>query len=135
MIRESDGALVLAQQSREVAMAEQRKLAAILAGDVVGYSRFAKADEDRTGPAQALRSDRCAIEMQTAMVERNAGLAPSVALSLCPDWDIAADMSLHHRTITGLDYVAHNPASYPISATVPVLSSHTPGGAVCVSAG
>jgi adenylate cyclase len=29
-------------------MAESRKLAAILAADVVGYSRLANADEDRT---------------------------------------------------------------------------------------
>jgi len=90
-------------------MAEQRKLAAILAADVVGYSRLAGADEDRTlARLRALRSDlvdptiavhggrvvkrtgdgalaefrsvvnavRCAIELQTAMVERNAGLPP-----------------------------------------------------------
>ena len=90
-------------------MAEQRKLAAILAADVVGYSRLAGADEDRTlARLRAFRSDlvdptiavhggrvvkrtgdgalvefrsvvnavRCAIEVQTAMVERNAGLPP-----------------------------------------------------------
>ena len=90
-------------------MAEQRKLAAILAADVVGYSRLAGADEDRTlARLRALRSDlidptiavhngrvvkrtgdgalvefrsvvdavRCAIEVQNAMVERNAGLPP-----------------------------------------------------------
>lgn len=90
-------------------MAEQRKLAAIMAADVVGYSRLAGADEDRTlARLRALRSDlidptiavhggrvvkrtgdgalvefrsvvdavRCAIEVQTAMVERNAGLPP-----------------------------------------------------------
>jgi adenylate cyclase len=90
-------------------VAEQRKLAAILAADVVGYSRLAGADEDRTlARLRALRSDlvdptiavhggrvvkrtgdgalvefrsvvnavRCAIEVQTAMVERNAGLPP-----------------------------------------------------------
>jgi len=90
-------------------MAEERKLAAILAADVVGYSRLAGADEDRTlARLRALRSDlvdptiavhggrvvkrtgdgalaefrsvvnavRCAIEVQTAMVERNAGLPP-----------------------------------------------------------
>ena len=95
--------------SGKVAMAEQRKLAAILAADVVGYSRLAGADEDRTlARLRALRSDlvdptiavhggrvvkrtgdgalaefrsvvnavRCAIEVQTAMVERNAGLPP-----------------------------------------------------------
>jgi TolB-like protein/Tfp pilus assembly protein PilF len=90
-------------------MAEQRKLAAILAADVVGFSRLTGTDEDRTlARLRALRSDlvdptiavhrgrvikrtgdgalvefrsvvdavRCAIEVQTAMVERNAGLSP-----------------------------------------------------------
>jgi adenylate cyclase len=90
-------------------VAETRKLAAILAADVVGYSRLAGSDEDRTlARLRALRSDlidptiavhngrvvkrtgdgslvefrsvvdavRCAIEVQNAMVERNAGLAP-----------------------------------------------------------
>jgi TolB-like protein/class 3 adenylate cyclase len=89
-------------------MAEQRKLAAILAADVVGFSRLTGADEERTlARLRALRSDlidptiavhngrvvkrtgdgalvefrsvvdavRCAIEIQSAMVERNAGLA------------------------------------------------------------
>jgi adenylate cyclase len=90
-------------------MAETRKLAAILAADVVGYSRLAGSDEERTlARLRALRSDligptialhhgrvvkrtgdgaivefrsvvdavRCAIEMQSGMVERNAGLPP-----------------------------------------------------------
>ncbi|UVC10204.1 tetratricopeptide repeat protein [Rhizobium sp. TH2] len=88
-------------------MAESRKLAAILAADVVGFSRLAGADEDRTlARLRTLRSDlidptvavhggrivkrtgdgaiiefrsvvdavRCAIEIQSAMVERNFGL-------------------------------------------------------------
>src|SRR5450432_192883 len=88
-------------------MAETRKLVAILAADVVGFSRLTGADEDRTlARLRALRSDlidptiavhhgrvvkrtgdgaivefrsvvdavRCAIEVQNAMVERNAGL-------------------------------------------------------------
>jgi adenylate cyclase len=88
-------------------VSETRKIAAILAADVVGYSRLAGADEDRTlARLRALRSDlidptiavhngrvvkrtgdgalvefrsvvdavRCAIEVQNAMVERNAGL-------------------------------------------------------------
>jgi class 3 adenylate cyclase len=39
-------------------MAETRKLAAILAADVVGFSRLAAADEDRTlARLRALRSD------------------------------------------------------------------------------
>src|SRR5947208_7787795 len=90
-------------------MSESRKLAAILAADVVGYSRLASVDEDRTlARLRALRSDlidptiavhngrvvkrtgdgalvefrsvvdavRCAVEVQNAMVERNAGLPP-----------------------------------------------------------
>jgi adenylate cyclase len=90
-------------------MAETRKLAAILAADVVGYSRLTGADEDRTlARLRAPRSDlidptiavhngrvvkrtgdgalvefrsvvdavRCAVEIQNAMVERNAGLPP-----------------------------------------------------------
>src|SRR6185369_505184 len=90
-------------------MSETRKLAAILAADVVGYSRLAGADEDRIlARLRALRSDlidptiavhhgrvvkrtgdgalvefrsvvdavRCAIEVQTAMLERNAGVPP-----------------------------------------------------------
>ncbi|HEY1453072.1 MAG TPA: adenylate/guanylate cyclase domain-containing protein [Roseiarcus sp.] len=88
-------------------MSENRKLAAILAADVVGFSRLTGADEDRTlARLRALRSDlidptisvhkgrvvkrtgdgaivefrsvvdavRCAIEIQNAMVERNAGV-------------------------------------------------------------
>src|SRR5271167_2413532 len=90
-------------------MTETRKLAAILAADVVGFSRLASVDEDRTlARLRALRSDlidptiavnngrvvkrtgdgalvefrgvvdavRCAIEIQNAMVERNAGVPP-----------------------------------------------------------
>src|ERR1700730_4199607 len=90
-------------------MSETRKIAAILVADVVGYTRLAGADEDRTlARLRALRSDlidptiavhhgrvvkrtgdgsiiefrsvvdavRCAIEVQTGMVERNAGLPP-----------------------------------------------------------
>ena len=88
-------------------MPENRKLAAILSADVVGFSRLAGSDEDRTlARLRALRSDlvdptiavhngrvvkrtgdgalvefrsvvdavRCAVEVQNAMVERNAGL-------------------------------------------------------------
>src|ERR1700722_1495194 len=90
------------------AMSETRKIAAILVADVVGYSRLAAADEDRTlARLRGLRSDlidpavaahrgrtvkrtgdgsivefrsavdavRCALEVQHAMVERNAGVA------------------------------------------------------------
>jgi class 3 adenylate cyclase/TolB-like protein len=90
-------------------MSETRKLAAILVADVVGYSRLAGADEERTlARLRGLRSDlidpaiaahhgrivkrtgdgsivefrsvvdavRCAIEVQTGLIERNAGLPP-----------------------------------------------------------
>ena len=90
-------------------MRETRKLAAILVADVVGYSRLAGADEERTlARLRGLRSDlidpaiaahhgrivkrtgdgsivefrsvvdavRCAIEVQSGMVERNTGLPP-----------------------------------------------------------
>ena len=90
-------------------MSETRKLAAILVADVVGYSRLAGADEDRTlARLRGLRSDlidpaiaahhgrivkrtgdgsivefrsvvdavRCAIEVQTGLIERNAGVPP-----------------------------------------------------------
>jgi class 3 adenylate cyclase len=85
-------------------MSETRKLAAILVADIVGYSRLASADEDRTlARVRGLRSDlidpaiaahhgrivkrtgdgaiiefrsvvdavRCAIEVQTGLIERN----------------------------------------------------------------
>src|SRR6202046_2707896 len=90
-------------------MAGTRQIAAILVSGVVGYSRLAGADEDRTlSRLRGLRSDlidpaidahhgrvvkrtgdgsiiefrsvvdavRCAVEVQTAMIERNAGLPP-----------------------------------------------------------
>src|ERR1700757_838868 len=90
-------------------MAQTRKIAAILVADIVGYSRLAGADEDRTlSRLRGLRSDlidpaiavhhgkvvkrtgdgilvefrsvvdavRCAIEIQSGMVERNVGLPP-----------------------------------------------------------
>ena len=88
-------------------MSETRKIAAILVADVVGYSRLAGADEDRTlSRLRGLRSDlidpaiaahrgrvvkrtgdgsivefhsavdavRCAVEVQSGMSERNAGV-------------------------------------------------------------
>ena len=90
-------------------MSETRKIAAILVADVVGYSRLAGADEDRTlSRLRGLRSDlidpaiaahrgrivkrtgdgillefrsvvdavRCAIEVQSGLIERNAGILP-----------------------------------------------------------
>ena len=89
-------------------MAEARKIAAILAADVVGFSRMASADEDRTlARLRSLRAEvidptvasqngrvfkrtgdgalvefrsvveavRCAVAIQNAMVERNAGIS------------------------------------------------------------
>lgn len=97
------------------AMTDSRKLAAILAADVVGFSRLTGVDEERTlARLRALRSDvidptisvhrgrivkrtgdgflaefrsvvdavRCAIEVQTAMVERNAGLPAARRIEL-----------------------------------------------------
>src|SRR5271168_5614074 len=96
-------------------MTETRKLAALLAADIAGYSRLAGADEDRTlSRLRGLRSDlidpatavhhgrvvkrtgdgslielrsvvdavRCAIEVQHAMVERNAGVAPDKRIEI-----------------------------------------------------
>jgi class 3 adenylate cyclase len=90
-------------------MTETRKLAAILVADIVGFSRLAGADEERTlARVRGLRSDlvdptiaahrgrvfkrtgdgsiaefrsvvdavRCAIELQTGLIERNAGVPP-----------------------------------------------------------
>src|SRR5580658_7213424 len=90
-------------------MSETRKIAAILAADVVGFSRLTGADEDRTlARLRAVRSDltdptiavhngrvvkrtgdgligevrsvvdavRCAIEIQSGLAERNAGVPP-----------------------------------------------------------
>jgi class 3 adenylate cyclase len=97
-------------------MSENRKLAAILVADVVGYSRLAGADEERTlARLRGVRSDvidpaiaahrgravkrtgdgtivefrsvvdavRCAIEVQGAMVERNAGVSPERRIEFC----------------------------------------------------
>src|ERR1700722_11980489 len=90
-------------------MSDTRKIAAILVADVVGYSKLAGADEERTlARLRGLRSDlidpgitahrgrivkrtgdgsimefrrvvaavRCAIEVQTGLIDRNAGVQP-----------------------------------------------------------
>ena len=95
------------------AVAETRKLAAILVADVVGYGRLVGVDEERTlARLRALRSDlidptialhhgrtvkrtgdgsivefrsvvdavRCATEVQSGMVERNAGMPPELRI-------------------------------------------------------
>ena len=62
-------------------MVETRKLAAILAADVVGYSRLAGADEDRIlARLRSLRSDLIDPTIG-GMVERNAGRRPNVVSS------------------------------------------------------
>ena len=104
-------------------MSETRKLAAILVADVVGYSRLAGADEERTlARLRALRSDlidpsialhhgrivkrtgdgsiiefrsvvdavNCAIEVQRAMVERNAEVAPGRSLRSGPTFFVGS---------------------------------------------
>src|SRR5271154_1663207 len=96
-------------------MTETRKLAAILAADIVGFSRLAGREEERTlARVRAVRGDvidpavaahhgrivkrtgdgvlaefrsvvdaaRCAIEVQTGMIERNAGVAPDKRIEL-----------------------------------------------------
>jgi TolB-like protein/class 3 adenylate cyclase len=96
-------------------MSEIRKIAAILVADVVGYSRLASTDEERTlARLRALRSDlieptiavhhgrivkhtgdgfiaefrsvvdaaRSAIEVQSGMIDRNAGVAPDKRIEL-----------------------------------------------------
>jgi adenylate cyclase len=97
-------------------MTEYRKITAILAADVVGFSRLTGTDEDRTlARLRALRSDvidptiavhkgrvvkrtgdgvlvefrsvvdavRCAVEVQDAMVERNAGVLAERRIEFC----------------------------------------------------
>jgi TolB-like protein/class 3 adenylate cyclase len=96
-------------------MSETRKIAAILVADVVGYSRLASADEERTlARLRALLGDliepaiaahhgrivkrtgdgfiaefrsvvdaaRCAIEVQTGMIDRNVGVPPDKRIEL-----------------------------------------------------
>src|SRR4029077_12921266 len=62
------------------AMAETRKLAAILAADVAGYSRLAAADEDRTlSRLRGLRSDLIdpAIAAHHGRIVKRTGMAAS----------------------------------------------------------
>jgi class 3 adenylate cyclase len=52
------GAVLLSSALKGAAMTETRKLAAILAADLAGYSKLAGADEERTlARLRALRSD------------------------------------------------------------------------------
>ncbi len=51
-------------------MSETRKLVAILAADVVGYSRLAGADEDRTlARLRALRSDPTLVARRERLID------------------------------------------------------------------
>jgi adenylate cyclase len=68
------------------AVSDTRKLAAILVSDVVGYSRLTGADEDRIlARLRVLVVDavNCAIEVQRAMVERNAEVGPDKRIEFC----------------------------------------------------
>ena len=127
-------------------MKENRKLAAILAADVVGFSRLTGADEDRTlARLRALRSDlvdptiavhngrvvkrtgdgalvefrsvvdavRCAIEMQNAMVERNAGVR-RIAASNFGSAFISA-MSSRRATATSWATASTSPRAWKVS--------------------
>jgi adenylate cyclase len=109
MNRGLGGVCAILLGARGPTVAETRKIAAILVADVVGYSRLAGADEDRTlARLRGLRSDlidpaiaahhgrivkrtgdgsivefrsvvdavRCAIEVQSGHIERNAGVPP-----------------------------------------------------------
>jgi adenylate cyclase len=59
-------------------MSETRKIAAILVADVVGYSRLAGADEDRTlARLRALRSDL--IDPQLPSITVGSSSAPAMA--------------------------------------------------------
>ena len=67
-------------------MGENRKLAAILAADVVGYSRLASADEDRTlARLRALRSDMVdpAIAVHNGHVVKRTGGRGAGRISQC----------------------------------------------------
>ena len=112
-------------------MPETRKLAAILAADVVGYSRLASADEDRIlARLRTLRSDlidptiavhqgkvvkrtgdgilvefrsvvdaiRCALEVQSGMIERNVGLPPERRIEF--RWGVHLAMSSKRAMVT-----------------------------------
>src|ERR1700682_1788330 len=70
-------------ESRGDAMSKTRKLAAILAADMVGYSRLAAADEDRTlARLRALRSDPALGRPPEARSEARRGLAISPTLTI-----------------------------------------------------
>jgi adenylate cyclase len=64
-------------------MASTRRLAAILAADVAGYSRLIGVDEEGTLLAEfasVVDALRCATEVQTAMTERNAAVPAEIRI-------------------------------------------------------
>ena len=80
-------------------MSETRKLAAILVSDVVGYSRLASADEDRTlARLRGLRSDLIdpAIAAHHGRIVKRTGEAPS----------LRSTIPLRTRAAHGVGYVA-----------------------------
>jgi len=77
--------LVFAGNCGVRSMSETRKLAAILAADVVGYSRLAGADEDRTlARLRALRSDLIADLPIVNSPRRSPVVSTSLSISSSP---------------------------------------------------
>ena len=78
-------------------MPETRKLAAILAADVAGYSKLAGADEERTlARLRALRSDL----IDPPYISRREALAASIRLER-PQWRsiFARWYTMHHSRV------------------------------------
>ena len=66
-------------------MAEVQKLAAILAADVVGFSRLTGADEERTlARLRALRSDL--IDRRSPWIPHRRASVPCTTVEVPPDW-------------------------------------------------
>ena len=81
-------------------MGENRKLAAILAADVVGYSRLASEDEDRTlARLRALRSDLIdpTIAVHNGHVVKRTGGGPSDRADTAEAVDSGPTTGQHER--------------------------------------
>ena len=75
-------------------MSETRKLAAILLADVVGYSRLAEADEDRTlARLRALRSDLIDPTISSTTGELSSAPATGASSSFAASWTRSAARS------------------------------------------